>query len=126
MKKVLPQNYRGIPARFKSHILKNRRAYTLSLLALEAILFLSFLVTSFFLLSKYLLFEEKRASALKELVFWEKEITKYPTYPEVYYNAALYAETVGDRERALEYVNKSLLLNPTFEASKNLQRSLLQ
>lgn len=87
---------------------------------------LSFLITSLSLFNKYTLLQGKRAAALKKLVSWEKEVAKHPTYPEVYYNAALYAEAVGDKQKALEYVNRSILLNPNFEASKKLQQKLIK
>lgn len=126
MKRSLPQNYRVITAEFTKHVLKNKKTYLMALLVLEGIFLLSFLTTSLFLFNRYALLEKKRTATLKKLVSWEKEITKYPTYPEVYYNAALYAETVGDRQKALEYVNRSILLNPNFEASKKLQQKLMK
>lgn len=126
MKKVLPHNYRGISAKFKKHVLKNEKTYFVVILILELIFLLSFLITSLFLVREYLLLKEKRTFVLQELVFWEKETTKYPTYPEVYYNAALYAQTVGDGQKAFEYVSHSLLLNPNFEASKKLQQELMR
>lgn len=115
-----------ITAEFTKHVLKNKKKYLLIILVLEGLFLVGFLTTSLFLFNKYTLRQEKRTAALKKLVSWEKEAAKYPTYPEVYYNAALYAEAVGDKQKALEYVSRSILLNPNFEASKKLQQKLMR
>lgn len=126
MKHPLPQNYRGIPARIWKLIKRYKKRHLSILIAIEVIFLISFLITGFILFKKYILLEEKRTLALKALFFWEKEFSKHPTYPEAYYNAALYAETVGDKQKALEYVEKSRLLDPNFEASKKLQQKLMK
>lgn len=150
VKGILPQNYRfitalktweerinltatetkkkrrSIIAKFKKLSSRRKKEYVTIIIALEGIFLLSFLITNFLLFKDYTSLKEKRVSAVKALVSWEKESAKYPKYPETYYNAALYAKAVGDREKALEYVNQSLILNPNFEASKKLQEKLLQ
>ncbi len=68
--------------------------------------------------------QTERVKALQNLVFWEKKFTKYKDYPEVYYNAAVYAKWVGDTEKSRDYALKSLRLNPNFEPSTKLLQRL--
>lgn len=122
----LPQNYRVIPASLKTHVSRHKKLYFVVMISLETAFLVGFFSTSFLLFTKYMTSEGERKTAARNLVIWEREMVKYPKYPEVYYNAALYAQRAGDRQKALEYTNASLLLNPNFEASKKLQENLLQ
>lgn len=115
MKLALPHNYRKITA---------AKWYLLVLVVLEGILLASLLGGVVFLFFVYSQLQAQREKDLKMLATWEHLITKYPNYPEVYYNAAFYGARVGDREKALQYVEKSLRLNPNFTPSSVLQKEL--
>lgn len=124
IKAVLPQNYRGIPAKTQEHVRKFKTRYIVSLIILESVCLVILCVALGRIILQYKTASEKRLMEMKELSAWEKLITKYPNYAEAYYGAAIHAEAVGDLEKAGEYVNKSLQLNPNFEASKKLREQL--
>lgn len=68
---------------------------------------------------------EKRSSIKNNLSYWEEIIGKHPNVPDSYYNAAIYAATLSEKQKALEFLDKALYLDPDFEEAKRLERSLL-
>lgn len=121
MIKVLPQNYRKITAKSKEHLDKHSDKYLKSALVLEAILVLMLVAFCTFLFLEYKNVQKERVGELKRLVFWEKQTVKFGNYPEAYYNAAIHALKLGDNNKAIEYLNRSLEINPDFEPSKKLR-----
>lgn len=108
----------------KNHIRTHTRVYLISIVVFEAIIVVALGITIIFLYNIYTQAHMTRIQALKSLSSWEKLFTKYPNYPEVYYNAAFYAARVGDREKAVVYIQKSLRLNPNFGPSLKLEKEL--
>lgn len=112
---LLPQNYRIIPA--KKHVL-------LVALITSFIAFVGLCVLAWYLFQIYENTQIERRKELKALNMWVNLISKYPNYPEVYYNAAFYEARVGDQEKARDYLKKSLRLNPNYTPSISLQKEL--
>ncbi len=98
--------------------------YSIYALCFSTLLLLFLLSCTVYLFLLYKNVQAERIETLQRLIFWEKNFTKYKDYPEVYYNAAVYAKWVGDTEKAREYAQKSLQLNPNFEPSSKLLRKL--
>lgn len=112
---TLPQNYRDITA---------RNLYLDLILALEVVFLILLLLFLGYLLFIYKKTQTIRTYEFQQLNKWEKLILKHPNYPEVYYNAALHEARVGDTEKALLYLRRSLRLNPNFAPSVLLQKEL--
>jgi tetratricopeptide (TPR) repeat protein len=123
IKQLLPHNYRIITAT-KNHIAQNKKMYSAYAFSFAILLFIFLLSCTVYLFFLYKTVQKERIITLQRLVFWEKNFTKYKDYPEVYYNAAVYAKWVGDTEKAREYAQKSLQLNPNFEPSTKLLQRL--
>jgi len=93
---------------------------------LLSLLFLFFVFASllFYLLSNYLILKREREKELASLVSLEKLMQKFPNYPQVYYQAALHAGKLKDNQRAEEYVQRALLLNPGMKEAERLREEL--
>lgn len=81
----------------------------------------------------YLLFQfSKEYSAVsnervvkeKALLYWESVITKYPNLPDAYYKAAVYALGLNKKEKALEFLQKAIFLDPEFKEAKLLEKAI--
>ena len=123
-KAELPQNYRRITAKISKHLKKHAQKYLVSALILEVILFVFLASFCTYLYLAYKQKQAKRVGELKRLVFWEEQSVKFPNYPEAYYNSAVHAFRLGDREKAAEYINKSLEVNPDFEPARKLRNEV--
>lgn len=116
---LLPHYYRLITAWIRTHKL-------IVTIVLESLI-LS--VSCMFLLAVYFDYQEtkmERAKQVTQLETWEKAIKKHPTYPQAYYNAALYAARLGDSQKALIYIEKALSLNENYEPAKQLKKLLVE
>jgi hypothetical protein len=64
------------------------------------------------------------AKEVKNLSYWEGITTKYPTYPDGYYKAAVLAIRLRDNARALRYLNEALTLDPFFKEARELKKQV--
>jgi hypothetical protein len=124
MRKILPQNYRKITAKSREHFEKHSGKYFKFIFGFEVFLTVVLIASVGFLFLKYKNVQKERVGELKRLVFWEQQTVKFGNYPEAYYNAAVHAARLGDNEKALEYLDKSLEINPHYEPAKNLRDKL--
>lgn len=49
---------------------------------------------------------------------------KFPNYPEVYYQAGFHAGELKENQKAVEYLQKALLLNPGMKKAENLMKEV--
>lgn len=66
----------------------------------------------------------QRERILEKLTYWEEVVRKYPNYPDGYYNAAIFAYVLKDKEKARVYVEKAIKLDSGFKQAKQLSRQL--
>ncbi|MEK9178832.1 MAG: hypothetical protein AAB801_03565, partial [Patescibacteria group bacterium] len=91
-----------------------------------------FLVLAIFMvgldLNKNLEEKELRAklydSKVKEVRFWEENLSKYPQFKDAYFRLAILYYEVGDFEKSDSFLKKVFLLDPSFEEGKKLERLL--
>ena len=113
-KTQLPHYYRVIPAPLHSMpILTAAVCFVLFICAFICLLYIFF---------SYKEVQQARIQELHMLKVWENAISKHPTYPQTYYNAALHAARLGDNQKALEYINKALILNENYEPARELKK----
>lgn len=68
--------------------------------------------------------QEDHGRAISSLSYWEEIVEKHPNFPDGYYNAALYAAMLGEREKATELLERALVLDPTFNDAKKLEEEI--
>jgi tetratricopeptide (TPR) repeat protein len=66
----------------------------------------------------------QRKVLTSELKTWESIAQKFPKFKDAYFELAVLAYRLGDLEKAKEYVNKALYLDPNFEKARDLQKLL--
>lgn len=84
-----------------------------------------FLFLLFFVWQDYQGVLTTRRNELKLLEYWEVVLLSHPNYPDAYYQSSLHAARVGDKQKALEYINKALDLDPYFQRAEDLKKELI-
>lgn len=69
--------------------------------------------------------QEKRAKLEANMTLWEEITKKYPTYRDAYFEEALLAYQLGQRQKAWNLSRHVLLIDPNFTQARELQ-SLLE
>lgn len=64
----------------------------------------------------------KRSVLMQEMKLWEGIATKYPGYRDAYFQAAVLAYRLGDREKETLYLSKAMEIDPNYLPAKNLER----
>lgn len=101
-----------------------RRSY------LEFLIFFTLILSIFlslFVALTYLNYSEVKKEhdmALGSFRYWEQVIETHPNFTDGYYNAALYAGRLGQKEKAVELIDKALVLDPMFSEAIELERQL--
>lgn len=115
-----------LPNYFKKALSWENLSYQASHFALF-FLIIVFIFSGIYLFLSYFQYQElkqKRAEAVKELVYWEDVVKKQPNSPDAYYQAAYYSVKLGDRVNAEQYLSKALVLDPDFVDAIKLQEEL--
>lgn len=63
-----------------------------------------------------------REKLAQEMKLWEGIATKYPGYRDAYFQAAVLAYRLGDREKEKTYLGKAIQIDPNYVPAKNLER----
>ncbi len=56
----------------------------------------------------------------EEIVFWEKTVADKPNYRDAYLQLAILNYQIYENQKAKEYLNKALEIDPNFEVTKEL------
>lgn len=97
-----------------------------SRIMLLSLFFLFFILSSllFYLASNYITLKKERERELASLASWENLMQKFPNYPEVYYQAGLHAGKLKENQKAEEYLQKAISLNPGMKKVDDLIKEL--
>ncbi len=60
----------------------------------------------------------------ESLSYWESVIAKYPQFPAAYYEAAVYAARLSENNKAREFIDKALFIDPNFFEAEVLAKEL--
>ncbi|MCL4354314.1 tetratricopeptide repeat protein [Patescibacteria group bacterium] len=85
------------------------------------------IILSYVSYQSYKIYEEtreKRVEKLKELSYWQDILNKHPNYPDAYLKQAENYYVLGDKAKAVELLNKALLIDPNFKAASDLLNQL--
>lgn len=72
----------------------------------------------------YVIFQNlsvKRQNLQNQISFWQSVVDKYDGYKDAYFRIGLLEYQLGDFQKARNYNEKALLLDPNFEDAKNLE-----
>lgn len=108
----------GLPRIFESRVFKESLSSYVIVVLLVFAVFLG--LVSYLLAVKYKVVQEKREQAILELSKWERVVVLRPNYPDAYFQAAYTAFELKDKEKALMYLQKALLLDPEFKQAEML------
>lgn len=67
-----------------------------------------------------------QSSITTEITHWQGVVTQHADYRDGYFRLALLHYQLGDVTQASEYVEKSLALDPNFEAGKSFKEKLVE
>jgi tetratricopeptide (TPR) repeat protein len=82
-------------------------------------------VLLFYIWDMYEQVNQEKLVLERDLLYWEEVITAHENYPDAYFNAAVYAYRLKNKEKAYKYIEKSLLLDPLFVDAKVLREKIL-
>ena len=68
--------------------------------------------------------KEVRAETVDNFNYWIEVTEKHPNSPDAFYEAGYYAAKLGNREIALTYLGKAIMLDSTFEKAIELEKKL--
>ncbi|HVZ66816.1 MAG TPA: tetratricopeptide repeat protein [Patescibacteria group bacterium] len=89
--------------------------------ACSAVVSTIYLGLSFF---QYTSMLDSKKRVQDSLSYWESVVKDHPNLTDGYYNAAVYAVELGDKNKAIGYLDKALELDPSFEKAKALESKL--
>lgn len=67
-----------------------------------------------------------QSAITSEITHWQRVVSDHADYRDGYFRLALLHYQLGDIAHASEYVEKSLALDPNFEAGRNFKAKLLE
>lgn len=105
---------------FNASIAQSKERLAPFLLVYLVVLFFALLYTLAALYSAYDTVKRERIFTLEKLHFWEEVVERHPGYPDAWYQAAVEAVRVGNRERAKVYLERALLIDAQFQKAREL------
>ena len=99
------------------------RSFLFVVLVILAGILLQLLV---FLNKRYNIAEIKYQKTLKNYMYWSSVASQYPNIPDILFNAAVSAMTMGRNDVALAYLNKSIQIDPLFTKAITLRNLLTE
>ncbi|MGH7246048.1 MAG: hypothetical protein ACREGI_03885 [Candidatus Levyibacteriota bacterium] len=112
IKHLFPKNYRFI----------TERTFWLRVITVLGIAVIILLGVQFFgVYRRWQQIENSRQALLAKIALWDDIVVKFPGYRDAYFQLAILAYRVGDREKEKEYIQKVLAIDPRFAPVKALQ-----
>ena len=69
-------------------------------------------------------FIQERTEINSKIVFWQSAIDRFPNYRDAYFKLAVLNYRLKNYDKAKEYLNKALKIDPNFKEGRELERSL--
>lgn len=88
------------------------------------LLFIILLVVLGFVFVKYGDSADNKRRVEDNYSYWADVVKAHPNITDAYYNAGLYAAQLGNRQKAIEYLDKALKLDPNFVKAQELRGKL--
>ncbi|HVT01556.1 MAG TPA: tetratricopeptide repeat protein [Patescibacteria group bacterium] len=87
----------------------------------SAIVLIFYLGLSFF---HYVNLLDGKKRVQDNLSYWESVVEDHPNLTDGYYNAAVYAVELGNKNKAIGYLDKALELDPSFDKARELEKRI--
>ncbi len=69
---------------------------------------------------------KKRLEAQEKLIYWEKMTKKYPSFAKSYYMAAIYSMDFNKNQKAIDYLDKAIEIDPDFIEAISFREEIIQ
>src|SRR5206468_2062868 len=89
---------------------------------LIATAFMGFLVYKNLSMQKEAAVEHQKL--VSELVFWQNVTAKHADYRDAYFMLAILEYRLGNKQKALDYIEKSLAIDPNFTQGREFEKIL--
>ncbi|RJQ28096.1 hypothetical protein C4577_00075 [Candidatus Parcubacteria bacterium] len=89
---------------------------------------MNFFVFSFFLfyfIENYKSVIIQREHVRDKFEYWQNVVDKHSNYVDAYYQVSYFALKLGQKGKALEYVDRALVLDPGFGEAEELRKVIL-
>lgn len=70
--------------------------------------------------------KKARVEAQEKVTYWDSVTKEHPDFPDAYYQAAWYDYILGEKQKAYEFLNKALSLDPGFNKAQELKEKMLR
>ena len=68
--------------------------------------------------------KQQKQSLVQQQVYWEKIAVEHPGYRDAYFQLAILSYQLGEKVKATEYLDQTMLIDPNFAAGKEFQKEL--
>lgn len=68
--------------------------------------------------------DEQRSTVKQQIIYWEQIVAKYTDYRDGYFTLAVLEYQLGNKEKARDYLKKTLVLDPNFDEAKKFEAVL--
>lgn len=118
--------YRRINAIFPQKAIKVAVLQYVSHVALTSFVLLTLILAYVFMITfgEYRQLSQQQNENLQKLSYWEKVLSDRPQYPAAYFEAALYAAKLNQPQKAIEYLQRVLVLDPNFKEARDFAEKL--
>ena len=96
--------------------------FLISIILVILIVFIAFNFSKNF--TKYQSLNLKRQEISSKINFWKSIASKFSGYPDAYFNIAVLYYEINDLKNSRNYLNQTLLLNPSYKNTSGLNESL--
>lgn len=105
----------------KEHFTIYMLNFVLSILIIQALIsIIAIFALNNILVKAYFENREKQSKAY----YWERVAEQYPYAPDVLFNTAKSVYEIGEKKKALNYIEKSLQIDPLFEKAQKLKQAI--
>lgn len=122
---VLPKPFKRLIR--QSGLLEKKTVVNNLLALLVLYLFFLFLLLTYVTYHVFGLYQEgskQRQALARQLSYWEGVVEKHPNYPDAYYQAAVYAYSLGETKKALQYIEQAQQMDPLFTKAQELEKKI--
>ena len=68
----------------------------------------------------------ERSELRQEIGYWEQIIIKHPDYRDGYFKLALLEYQLGEKDKARQYVEKTLTIDPNYQPAIAFQKKITE
>lgn len=70
--------------------------------------------------------QSERQRIQEEILYWEEVTTKHPDFRDAYFKLALLEYRLGNTQKATEYVQKTLRIDPNYKSAQDFSKRVAE